>query len=110
MSETALDGSTLRFPDQHEANFQQNMANNSTEAGYPTTAAEVDPGKNTIFANLKKDVEEKWGDTVHVIGSTGTVLSGEEASTYVRTTPDAKVLSIAGLRELKRKYLNKKAA
>ncbi|MDD5147412.1 MAG: hypothetical protein PHV63_02595 [Candidatus Daviesbacteria bacterium] len=46
-------------------NWHENVADNLTKAGHPTTAADVNPDDNSPL----KGIEEAWGDTVHVVGS-----------------------------------------
>lgn len=89
------------------APLHANISNQLNQMGQKTTPGSVNPDDQTPLENIKQTLGEAAGDAVHIAGTAGTILGGEEQSTYIRTAPDRKFLSLAKERI---KRLFKKAA
>lgn len=106
---TSPDKNLIHFPDKDTQKLQEQGAKSATEAGHPMTKEEANPEPSTPLIRLKEAIRDRFGgqfgDAVHVISTTGTILGGENPDTFDRTTEDKKVISISD----KRKRLKKAA-
>lgn len=93
--QTSAPNQNIQYTDQQIQDLHKEVAIEATKAGHPITAAQVNPEDSSPLENIKKSLEEATGDAVHVVGTAGTILGGEESATFVRTTPGQKFLSLA---------------
>lgn len=84
MNEPAPKG--IQYTDQQTADLHNNVVKHSTEAGHPTTLAEVNPDDDSPL----KDIQDTLGKTaVHLANSVG----GEGPTTNIETVSGSKVVS-----------------
>lgn len=72
----------MQSADQVTIDLHSKVSDSLTKHGIPTTPQQVNPEPDTHLQNIKGLVE----DATHIVGTAGTILGGEEPSTYDRTT------------------------
>ncbi|MBU1031820.1 hypothetical protein KKE03_02785 [Patescibacteria group bacterium] len=74
----------IQFPDQHTRSLHARVSQDLHKAGYPTPPKAVNPHDQSPL----EDIQQKLGDSVHIVGGVLTEgTGGEESTTRVRTTP-----------------------
>jgi len=97
----------LQHKEHQEKRLHNKVADYSTQAGYPVTAAQVDPDDNSPL----KGIEEAMEDTVHVVGSTfDEQVGGAGETARIRTAQGNAPMVIAAARRLKQKLVSMKKA
>ncbi len=96
----------LQYTKDQDEELRKKVADNSTKAGHPVTAADVNPEDNSPL----KAIEEAMGDTTHVVGSTvDEWVGGASDTARVRTAKGKVPSALAAIRRLKQKLMKKAA-
>lgn len=105
MNEPAPQG-IIQSAEQPTEDLHAGISSKLNEAGHKATIQSVNPDDHSPL----RGIQEMYGDSAHIAGSTlDEVMGGTNDTTNVRTARDKVPISIAVARALKRRLFNKAA-
>lgn len=90
----------LQYTKDQDEELRKKVADNSTQAGHPVTAADVNPEDDSPL----KAIEEAWGDTTHAVGSgVDEFIGGASDTARIRIVEGKIPTAIAASRRFKQR-------